>query len=78
MDREWDLYRREVGRLLAEGNEGKWILLADGQIVGIWETQEEALAVRIERFPLQSVLLRQILTWEPLLRTGGYHRQWPS
>src|SRR5438105_1492409 len=23
---EWDLYRREVGRLLAEGNEGKWIL----------------------------------------------------
>src|SRR5262245_60921326 len=25
--REWNLYRREAGRLLAEGHEGRWVLI---------------------------------------------------
>jgi hypothetical protein len=25
--REWNFYRREVGRLLAEGHEGRWVLI---------------------------------------------------
>lgn len=76
--REWDYYRREVVRLLAEGNEGKWILIKGDQIVGIWNTQEEADTVRIERFLLQPVLMKQILSREPILRGGGYFRPWPS
>jgi len=75
---EWDCYRREVGRLLAEGNEGKWILIKGDQIVGIWNTQEEADSVRIERFLMQPVLMKQILSREPVLRGGGYFRPWPS
>src|SRR5438093_812767 len=37
---EWDYYRREVGRLLAEGHEGKWVLIKGEQIVGIWSSEE--------------------------------------
>ena len=38
---EWNFYRREVGRLLAEGQEGKFILIKGEDIIGIWDTQEE-------------------------------------
>jgi hypothetical protein len=39
---DWNFYRQEVGRLLAEGNEGRWILIHNRRIIGIWNTQEEA------------------------------------
>src|SRR6516162_4744338 len=38
---EWNYYRREVGRLLAEGHEGKWVLIKGQEVVGIWDTEAE-------------------------------------
>jgi hypothetical protein len=73
---EWDVYRREVGRLLAEGHEGRWLLIKHEEIVGIWDTQEEADQIRLQRFLLEPVLLKQILTREPVLRGGGHDRRW--
>jgi len=73
---EWNFYRREVGRLLTEGNEGRWVLIHGEEIVGIWDTEEEANHLRLERFFMQHVLMKQILEWEPVLRGGGYDRQW--
>ncbi len=74
--REWNVYRREVGRLLAEGNEGKWLIIKGAEIEGIWDTEEEADQVRLQRFLGQDLLLKQILAREPVLRGGGYCRQW--
>src|SRR5438128_302530 len=54
---EWNLYRREVGRLLSEGHEGKWLLIKGAEIVGIWETEQEANQVRLQRFLKQDVLM---------------------
>src|SRR5271165_5087894 len=76
--REWNFYRREVGRLLAEGNEGKWVLIKGEKIIGIWDTEEEANQVRLQRFRLQHVLMKKIQTSEPVLRCGGYFRSWRS
>ena len=70
---EWDFYRSIVGRLLAEGHEGKWLLIKNEEIVGIWDREAEADAVRVERFLMQPVLMKQILTREPILRIG-YNR----
>jgi hypothetical protein len=70
---EWNMYRRTVGRLLAEGHEGKWLLIKGEEIVGIWATLAEADAIRSERFLGQAVLLKQILAQEPVLRIG-YNR----
>jgi hypothetical protein len=73
---EWNLYRREVGRLLAEGHEGRWVLIKGDEIIGIWNTEEEADRIRLQKFLMQPVLLKQIRVREPILRGGGYHRRW--
>jgi hypothetical protein len=70
---EWETYRREVGRLLAEGNEGRYIIIKGREIIGIWDTQKEALAAADRRFPLQSFFFHQIQERERILRIG-YNR----
>ena len=75
---EWNFYCRAVGRLLSEGNEGKWILIKGTAIVGIWDSEEEADRARLECFLQEPVLLKQIRSREPILRGGGYDRQWRS
>jgi hypothetical protein len=77
LGKEWNFYRRQVGRLLAEGHEGQWILIVGEEIIGIWDTWDEAIQVRDQRFSTQPVVLHQILEREPILRGGGYHRRWP-
>jgi hypothetical protein len=75
---EWNFYRSQVARLLAEGQQGRWILIVGQEIIGIWDTFEEALQVKNQRFPFRDVVLRQILEREPILRGGGWHRRWAS
>jgi hypothetical protein len=65
---EWNYYRRQVGRLLAEGHEGRWALIQGEQIVGIWDTLEEANEVQATL--TQGVMVKQIMTRETLLRIG--------
>ena len=67
---EWNFYRREVGRLLAEGHEGRWVLIKDEQVVGVWDTREDAFAVASERYFGQPCLVHQVLSAEPLLRVS--------
>ena len=75
---EWNVYRKQVGRLLAEGHEGRWVLIKGEEIIGIWDTENEADQVRLQRFLMQPVLFQQIREREPILRGGGYHRPWRS
>jgi hypothetical protein len=72
----WNLYLRDVGRLLAEGNEGRWALVAGGQLAGVWDTREEADRVRADRFPNQDVLLKQIRERESVHFCGWNRVQW--
>ena len=65
---EWNFYRREVGRLLAGGHEGKWLLIKGEEIIDMWDRREDAFAAADERFFRQPCLVRQILSREPLLR----------
>jgi hypothetical protein len=65
---EWNFYRREVGRLLAEGQEGRWLLIKGEDIIGIWETQEEAKDVALQKYLMQPCLIHQIRSREPVVR----------
>ena len=38
---ESETYRREVGRLLAEGHEGRFAVIKAGRVVGLFDTCEE-------------------------------------
>jgi len=76
--RDWNCYRREVGRLLADGHEVKWVLIKGEEVVGIWATREEAKKVAVERFLMQPVLISQVLRREPILRGPTLFRGCPS
>jgi hypothetical protein len=64
---EREVYRREVGRLIAEGHEGKWLLIKGEEIIGLFDTEDQALDIRAQRFFRQPVLVQQILSREPVL-----------
>ncbi len=64
---EWETYRREVGHLIEEGHEGKWVLIKGEEIIGLFDTKEQALEVGAERFLLKPKLIHQVLTREPVL-----------
>ena len=57
---EWNFYRREVGRLLAEGHECRWVVIKGEEIVGIWDTEEDANRVCLERFLTQDAMSKKI------------------
>jgi hypothetical protein len=65
---EWRCFRREVGRLLEEGHEGKWVLIKDEQIIGIYETFRGAREIALQKYLGQSVLIQQVRSREPILR----------
>jgi hypothetical protein len=64
---EWEFYRQEVGRLLAAGHEGKWLLIQGNAVVGLCDTEDQALDLRAERFFGQPVLVQQLRVREPVL-----------
>src|SRR5262245_29603007 len=69
---EWETYRREVGRLLAEGHEGRHILIKGTGIIGIWDTYREAMEEGYKRYLMQPFFVHEILTCERLLKTRFY------
>jgi hypothetical protein len=64
---EWKTYRHELPRLLAEGHEGKFILIKGTSIIGLYSSDREANVEGCRRFLMQSFLIQQILTEEPIL-----------
>jgi len=75
---ERNTYRREVGRLLAEGQEGKFVLIKGTTIVGLFDTSEAARGVGLKQWLLQPFLVQQILTEEPYLRMRGVNFPLPN
>jgi hypothetical protein len=69
---EWDVYRREVGRLLSEGHEGRFVLIKGSDIIGLYDTWQEARAESVRRYLLGPSLTKQILANEPLLSVRRY------
>ena len=69
---EWNTYRREVGRWLAEGHEGKWVLIKGKTVVGLYDTWDAAWAEGCKRYLLNPMLVHQIRSREPVYRLRGY------
>ena len=71
--REWTTYRREVGRWLAEGHEGQWVLIKGEAVIGFYETRVAARAEGRKRYWMNPFLVKQIQAEEPLYRVRGYN-----
>ena len=78
LSREWNCFRREVVRLLAEGHEGKFVSIKDEQVVGLYSSWDEAREAGLRRYLLEPFLVQYILTVEPLRRIRGYSLPRPS
>src|SRR5262245_30931849 len=74
---EWNTYRLEIARLLAEGHEGKFVVVKDSTIVGIFQDEQSALAHGHQSFPRQAFLVHQIREREPILRVRGLNLPCP-
>ena len=76
---EWEFYRREVGRLLAEGYEGKHVLIKGEQILGFFDTARAALEEGYKRFLLrEAFLVHQVQTRERMSRVSWYYWSCPT
>lgn len=74
--REWNTYRSEVARLLANGNEGQWVLIKEQSIIGVFHSMAEAES-KVEKLEWP-FLIRRIVEHEPVLRIRGYSLPWPN
>ncbi len=76
LGREWDAYRREAGRLLSEGQAGRFVLIKGEEILGLYDTWEAAREVGLQRFLMQPFLVHEIRAEEPCLRIRGVYLPW--
>lgn len=64
---EWNTYRRELPRLLAEGHEGKFALIRGQDIIGVYDSFDEGHRAGLQRYLGQTFAVQPILEQEPLL-----------
>ena len=60
LEREIETYRKELPRLLAAGQAGRFVLIKGEQVVGTWDTQAEAIQAGRERFGLEPLAVKKI------------------
>lgn len=65
---EWAFYLRAVGRLLAEGHEGKFVLIKGEEIIGLFDTGIAASTEGHRRYLRGPFLVHQVREWERLVR----------
>jgi hypothetical protein len=75
---EWNTYRREIGRWLADGTEGRHILIRGREIIGFFETFDAARETGLRRFPGETLFVHPVRTEEPYLRVRGLNFPWPN
>jgi hypothetical protein len=75
---EWETYRREVGRLVAEGLEGKYALIPGDKIIDVYDSWETARQAGLQKFLLKPHMVRPILAREPVLHGPRFYRSCQS
>jgi len=65
---EWDTYRREVARLLAEGCEGRFVLIKGRQVIDIFDTWHAARIAGLRLSLTEPFFVKRLVVEEPILR----------
>lgn len=60
LERELATFRRELDRLLTE-SPGKWVLVRADEVVGVFDTYQDAIRVGYQRFGLGGFLVQRIV-----------------
>src|SRR5437868_6945299 len=70
-EREWQIFQRERAGLLASGHEGHFAVIQGDNLIGVFETEDDALEAGYGRFGLEGFLVQPIVRPEdePIYRT---------
>jgi hypothetical protein len=69
-EEEWNLFRRELGRLIQDGHRGRFALIKAGEPISVWDTRKDAVQAGQLLYPQVTCLIQQILPYLRPLRTG--------
>jgi hypothetical protein len=75
---ELDTYHRELGRLLAEGHAGRWVVVKGNEVVSTWDTFDDAIQVGYDRFGQTPFLVQQVLAQQPVAQQPWQRASCPS
>ena len=76
LELELETYEANKPQLLAE-SEGKVVLIKGKEIVGVFETEDEATEAGFDRFGYDTpILVKKILKQEPFIRIKGINAPW--
>lgn len=67
---EWEVFRRELPRLLAEGHEGQYAVVSAREVVGLWDSLLAAEEAARTTNPGRPGLVQRVSEWVPELRSG--------
>jgi len=71
---EWKTFKREIGRLLMEGHNGRHALIKADQVLSVWDTFDDAYQAGCDRFGLGVFMVQEIQPVERPIRIGYYLR----
>ncbi len=74
---EWKAFKREVCRLVREGEKGRFALLKGNQLVNVWDTLSDAQQAGRLQFGADPFLIQEIQLYLKPMR-WGYHRPCPK
>jgi hypothetical protein len=60
LEREIGTYFRELPRLIAEGQEGRYALIRDDELLSVWDTLAAASEAGHQRFGLERFMAQRI------------------
>ena len=67
---EWRAFKREVGRLIHDGQAGKFAIFKGDRLVGVWDTPGQAVLANFDRFGDEPFLLQEIQLYVRPMRWG--------
>ncbi len=69
---EWDIFRREVEQLIADGHRNRFALVKVGHAITVWDTLRDALQASQILYGSAPCLVQQILPYLRSLRPGNH------
>jgi hypothetical protein len=67
---EFNVFKREVARLIAEGHKGRFALIKGDRILSIWDTERDARQAGEERFGSDTFTVQEVQWYLKRLRWG--------
>lgn len=69
---EWRAFKREVVRLVNEGQAGRFALLKGDRLIGVWTTLHDAVLAGRQQFGAEPFLVQEIQLYLRPMRWGYY------